>query len=205
MVSDNLTNVQARSDRGIIAEETIVATSTNLNDFEEYPLPSFWGAIVSGAVVALSIGALSECLMFACRVGTYGNGQISMGAGAGIWLIVTTCVAYFFGGMLASRLSVRGGWMRGLTVWGFTILLLMLVSAFVGGSALPYVHNAQMSEQIVSNSRVTTLYGGASFISYAGVWVGFLILVLSLLFSVIGATFAGTSRTAPTPFVQRKA
>jgi hypothetical protein len=197
MVSENPTVVAGRSDRGIIAEETIIATTTGANDLLEYPLPSFWGSIVAGAVVVLGIGALSECLMFGCHVGAYSNGQVAFGFGAGLWMLATTCVAYFVGGMLTSQLSVRGNWMRGLTMWGFSILLLMVISAFVsGGGTLPILHGTQVTEEVISKNRITTLYGGSSFINYAGVWFGFLILALGLICSLIGASVSETRRVS---------
>ncbi len=196
MVSENPSNVATRSDRGIIAEETIVAASTGVNNLDEYPLPSFWGSIVAGAVVVMSIGALSECLMFACRVGTYGNGQVYLGAGAAFWMFITTCVAFFFGGMVASRLSLRGGWMRGLTVWAFTLPLLMLVTAFIsGGAGLGFVHNTRIAEEVITNNHITTFYGGGSFVSYGGVWSGFILLALGLIFSLVGAYMPSASQT----------
>lgn len=188
MVSQNPTEVAGRTDRGFVTQETIVATSTNLSDFG-YPLPSFWGSIVAGTVVTLGIGALSECLMFGCHLVTYNNGVLDLGVGAAIWMIVTTCIAYFIGGMLASRLSLRGGWMRGLTLWGFSIPLALLITAPIsGGAALAYPHLSHLAEQVANSAGVTSPYSENFVVNYLGAWIGFVLLACGLIFAVAGSS-----------------
>lgn len=188
MVSQNPAEVAGRTDRGFVTQETIVATSTDLNDFG-YPLPSFWGSVVAGALVALGIGALSECLMLGCHLVTYDNGVLDPGIGAAIWMIVTACIAYFVGGMLASRLSLRGGWMRGLTLWGFSIPLALLIMAAVRtGAGLAYLHLGHLTEQVAGSAGVTSPYSENFAVNYFGAWIGFVLLTCGLIFALIGSS-----------------
>lgn len=190
MVSQTSPEVAAQQGRGFMVEETVV--STPMNASVGVPLPSFWGAVVAGTVVAISIGAMSSALMFGCHVGTAASGAINFGAGAAIWVIVTACIAYFFGGMVASRLSMIGGAMRGLVVWGLSIPLNFALSTFFWGSAgLAYAHTTQLTQQIANNTGSATLYGGDVFVSYTAAWIVFVALVLGLAFAVLGAMSAG--------------
>ncbi|HEX4056049.1 MAG TPA: hypothetical protein VHX86_17435 [Tepidisphaeraceae bacterium] len=188
MVSQNPTEVVGHTDRGFVTQETIVATSTDLNDFG-YPLPSFWGSVVAGTVVTLGIGALSECLMFGCHVGVTENGVLAFGAGAAVWMIVTTCIAYFVGGMLASRLSIGGGWMRGLTLWGFSLpLVLLIMAAISGGAGLAYPHIGHLTQQFASNAGLSNYTNGNIATNFVNAWIGFVCLACGLIFALIGST-----------------
>jgi hypothetical protein len=190
MVSSNVSGVVGgvATDRGFVTEETIVTASADMRDME-YPMPSFWGSVVAGALLALGLGALSICLMFGCHVGTDMNGDLSFGAGAAVWMIVTVCIAYFFGGLLASGLSLRGGWLRGVTMWGLSIPLALLILAFTSGSAgLAYAHMTHLTEQFANSTGAASLSNGHMFVNYYAAWVAFISLACGLISAVIGSS-----------------
>jgi hypothetical protein len=195
MVSQSSTDVVGRTDRGFVTRETVVASSIDSSGLE-YPLPSFWGSVIAGAVVALSIGILSECLMFGCHVGVTAYGALNFGAGAAIWMIVTACVAYIIGGMVTGQLSLHGGWLRGLTMWGFSIPLLLLITAIIsGGAGLAYSHFTHVTEQIANGSGATTLSNGNLYVNFASAWIGFVCLGCGLIFALIGSSLSAGCAT----------
>jgi hypothetical protein len=187
MVSQNVTEVTS-TNRGFVAQESVVAGASGPFD-AGLPLPSFWGSVIAGAVVVMGIGSLSASLMFGCYVGTYANGMLSFGWGAGLWIIATACIAYYFGGMVASRLSLAGGWLRGLVVWGLSVPLTALIAAFISGaSGLAYAHTTRLAEQLTNNTGAATLYSGTLYVNYAAAWVVFFALLCGLIFSLFGAS-----------------
>jgi len=188
------------SERGMVGPAVAVSPTYVAGS----PLPSFWGSVVAGAVVAIGIGALSEALMFGCHVGINSQGVISFGVGAAIWLIVTSFVAYYIGGMLASALSVGGGWLRGITLWGFTVPLTMLIAAAVSaGAGLAYAHTTHAAEEITNGMGGAYILNGNIFLSYSGVWITFVTLAVALLGAVVGAgTACGIKRSGKAAVVR---
>jgi hypothetical protein len=158
---------------------------------ENYPY--FWGSVVAGAVVAMAITALSEALMFGCHVGTNSNGDINFGGGAAVWIILTSCVAFFFGGWVAGCFGIanRSGLLRGLTVWGLSVpLSVALGSVISAGAGLAYVHTSQLAEQITNNTGSANLAQGQMFVNYGGAWTAFFALLGGLIFAIIGSAAA---------------
>ncbi|MDA8168241.1 MAG: hypothetical protein M0Z59_00905, partial [Nitrospiraceae bacterium] len=67
----------------------------------------------------------------------------SIGVGAGIWLVVTSIISLFIGGLIAGRLSgsIRpmNGLLHGLATWGLVeifsfTMMTTAVGAFIGGT-----------------------------------------------------------------------
>jgi hypothetical protein len=58
----------------------------------------------------------------------------TLGAGAAIWLVISSLISLFVGGYIAARLSGRlNGWLHGLITWGtLTLLTLMLLTTAAG-------------------------------------------------------------------------
>src|SRR5579884_1582837 len=125
-----------RNDRGII-EEHSVSTLTPAGGTYSLTIPrytTFWGSVIAGTLLAIGIAIMSYALMFGCHVGTYANGVISLGWGAAVWIVVTACIAYFFGGMFSPCLSASGpesGAFRGLSVWGLSVPLVMVIASLL--------------------------------------------------------------------------
>ena len=102
-----------------------------------------WGAIFGGAVIVVSIQILLSLLGAGIGLGTVNLAAgstpdiSSFGIGAGLWWVVSTCIALFAGGYAAAWLAgneVRfDGVLHGLITWGIaTILTLYLLSSAVG-------------------------------------------------------------------------
>jgi hypothetical protein len=114
---------------------------TTMEDTERQRTRASWGAIFAGAAVALVVSAVLNLLGFgigAVAIDPAEAGQAqAIGIGAGIWTIVVTLVALFFGGWIAGRLSGRmqrlEGILHGLVTWSLvTLAVLWLVTTAVG-------------------------------------------------------------------------
>jgi hypothetical protein len=107
-----------------------------------------WAAIFGGAVTALGVGALLHALGFALGLSAInpdnpGSFRAS-GIFTGIWSLVTSFVALFLGGLVASRgagVATRSfGAIHGLVMWGLTtiagaLLLFSLLTQAISGAA----------------------------------------------------------------------
>jgi hypothetical protein len=211
MVSTNTSNVTGdiagatRSDRGLITEETTssVAPLSGYSSTSSMPGHShrFWPSVIAGSLVTFSIFVLSMALMLGCGVGVSSTSHLlSFGWGAAIWIVITSCIAYFFGGMVSGSMDSAGCFSstRAFTMWGLSVPLVMVIGAFVAGATgLLYGFNsAHLTEQVTNQTGAAYLQQGNLFINYGGAWTAFLSLLGGLCFSVIGALSALNDRTS---------
>src|SRR5690348_2892246 len=102
-----------RSDRGFAQEEVAAAGAPYTGAVAgRYPYPVyFWGSVVAGSLFVLSMFVLSYALMLGCHVGVV-NGALSLGWGSAIWIVITSCIAFYVGGMIANSISqpLGAGW-----------------------------------------------------------------------------------------------
>jgi hypothetical protein len=105
-----------------------------------------WGAVIAGAVVALTIGLMLNSLgagVGATSVDATARGTpsaSSFGIGAGLWFLVSNLIGLAVGGYVAARLSGTSdntdGTLHGLAVWGTTFLIsAVLLGNLVSGIA----------------------------------------------------------------------
>ncbi len=101
-----------------------------------------WGAILAGSVVAIVTQIMLSLLGLAIGLATINpatetNPLGGLGTGTGIWLAVSTIIAFLIGGYVAARLSGlprrQDGIWHGIVTWGFVSLLtLYLMTSAVG-------------------------------------------------------------------------
>ncbi len=101
-----------------------------------------WGAIFAGTIVALVIELALSLLGMGVGLGiinpaTEENPLGGVGAGAGIWLAISTLIALFAGGWVAARLAGfprrMNGVLHGIVVWGVvTLFSFYLMTTTVG-------------------------------------------------------------------------
>ena len=105
-----------------------------------------WGAIIAGAVIALTIGLMLNTLGVAVgatavdAVGRDTPSAATFGIGAGIWLVVANLIGLAVGGYVAARLSGTAdntdATLHGLGVWAIAFLAsAVLLGNVVGGAA----------------------------------------------------------------------
>ena len=105
-----------------------------------------WGAVIAGAVVALTIGLMLNALGAGVGATTVDAAArdtpsaSSFGIGAAIWVLVSNLIGLAVGGYVAARLSGTAdntdGTLHGLAVWGTTFLIsAVLLGNLVSGIA----------------------------------------------------------------------
>lgn len=104
-----------------------------------------WPAIIAGALIAVTIGAMLNLLGVAIGAAALNPFDLSrgeaedFGAGAGVWVALVNAVGLFVGGAVASRAAKfpdhHRGLLHGLSVWSvaFVIAILVAGSTAAGG------------------------------------------------------------------------
>ena len=120
-----------------------------------------WSAIFAGVVLVFSVELLLNALGAGVGLGlvtpvTGGTPTAgSFGAGAGLWLVVSTIIAFVVGGFVAGRLagapSRFDGVLHGLVVWGLTLLMVLyFLGAAAGGILSGVFHLAGGAASLAS-------------------------------------------------------
>lgn len=101
-----------------------------------------WGAVIAGWTVAVGMASLLYLMGLAVGLSIVdperaANSARGLGAGTGIWMILTWVFALFIGGMFASWFDGKNdttmGAMHGVTVWGLAVVMSgILLSAGIG-------------------------------------------------------------------------
>jgi hypothetical protein len=121
-------------------------STTSTTEVDRYPVHDrpyariSWGSVVAGAIIALATQIVLTLIGLAIGLATLdpatGDNPSggALGAGAGIWLLISSLVSLFLGGYIAARLAGKyNGWLHGLTTWGtLTLATLMLLTSAAG-------------------------------------------------------------------------
>jgi hypothetical protein len=103
-----------------------------------------WPAIFAGVIVVVAVQLLLSLLGAGIGLGTVDTNAgstpaaSSLGIGAGIWWVVSSCLALFAGGYVTAWLAgietSFDGMLHGLVTWGIaTLLTLWLLTSAIGG------------------------------------------------------------------------
>lgn len=194
-----------RSDRGFVPAEAPTVPAPGVSpQYLRMPLASqtyyFWGAVIAGSLLTLSVFVLSWLLMLGCHVGVTRAGLLSMGAGAAWWTMITSCIAFFFGGSIAAHISrpMGSGWLKGAAVWALSIPLALCIcailstaSGLLATSTAPHVNIVESANNLRAVSGQIVYTG----ISFGAIWTGFWTLLAGLVFSIIGSSSVFGPRT----------
>ena len=123
---------------------TTVDTTTTLNGGSHLHRRISWAAIFGGVILVVAIQLLLSLLGAGIGLGTVNTSAAStpnagsLGIGAGIWWVVSSCIALFAGGYIAAWLAgieIRfDGMLHGLVTWGIaTLLTFWLLTSAIGG------------------------------------------------------------------------
>lgn len=120
-----------------------------------------WGAIIAGAVVALSVQLLLVVFGAAIGISVWAASQTEtaaqgVGIGAAIWWILATIIALFCGGFVAATLmgSYRrnDGVLHGAVTWGLvTIISVITLGTLIGGA---FSVMAQTGQAAIASGQV---------------------------------------------------
>jgi len=129
-----------------------------------------WGSTIAGVSLFITLSWLLLMLGTAIGVGVADASDLSaigngLGIGSTIWILLSTLVATFAGGMLAAKLSGtiddRIGALHGLTVWSVgTLLVIWLGMSGIGGT-FSAIGGAFGSADKVSTTIVNTASGSS--------------------------------------------
>jgi hypothetical protein len=129
-----------------------------------------WGAVLSGALVAITVGAMLNVLGAAIGANTLepaapgaSPSASAFGIGAGIWLAVSNLIGLAVGGYVAARLSGTAdgtdGILHGLSVWALSFLVsAVLLTNIVSGT----VRTAASGVSSLASGLSSTVGGAAS-------------------------------------------
>ena len=146
-----------------------------------------WPAIFAGSFVFLAIevtfGVLGTAVFASAANPASTHPVTGMSAGIGIWLVVLSIIALYFGGRAAGSLSgttnSHVGMYHGLVTFGVSVFTSIVVLAMVLGST-PAAN--------VANAGAATV---GSIVATAGYW-----LFVALLLGMIAAAAGGSQATA---------
>ena len=124
-----------------------------------------WGAIFAGAIIALATQLVLTLVGAAVGLATLNpaTGQnpsgVTLGIGAGMWLVISSLISLFLGGYIAGRLGgTFNGWLHGLTTWAtvamLTILLLTTAAGGLIGTASGLASFAVNNSEKVSRTQL---------------------------------------------------
>jgi hypothetical protein len=154
--------------------------------------------VIAGSLMVISLFVLSWFLMLGCHVGVDNSGFMHLGAGAGVWLCITSCIAFYLGGASAAALSpsYHRNWALGAAVWSLAIPLALVIAGFISGngelSRLSLPHTNTMNT--LASSSLTNNYTGTNNFGFGFVWTTFIALGLGLLTAIMGGISAHPMR-----------
>jgi hypothetical protein len=89
-----------------------------------------WCAVIAGALTSLAILTLASAFGAACGVPAFRGGPY--GVGALFWSMISSIIAFFFGGMVVEYLTRRGesrlGILHGMLAWVLAVNLVALMA-----------------------------------------------------------------------------
>lgn len=107
-----------------------------------------WGAIFAGVVTFL---ALTVTLSMASAAMGLGG---ATGMATGIWTLIALAVSLAVAGYVSGALATRSGLFHGLLTWATSLLAIVVLAGWLGGSLLGSVGN--MAGQVVQSGQVNT-------------------------------------------------
>jgi hypothetical protein len=121
-----------------------VDTTTSVSEGPHTYRRISWAAIVGGVILVIAIQLLLSLLGAGIGLGTVNinagstPNASSLGIGAGVWWVVSSCIALFLGGYVAAWFAGIenrfDGALHGLVTWGIaTLLTFWLLTSVIGG------------------------------------------------------------------------
>jgi len=130
-----------------------------------------WGSVLAGAAIAVVIGVMLNILGLAFGLSTLQPGDPdageAFGAGAGLWLALSTLLGMLVGGYVAARSAHNPdhheGVLHGAAVWAVGFLLaLFLTGSTVGGAAFSGIQAAGAAADAASPATADRAGSAAS-------------------------------------------
>jgi hypothetical protein len=184
------------SERGFVHEVNQPVVESDFRSSIVGYVQPFWRSVIAGSLFAISLFVLSWYLMLGCHVGVDDNGLMHLGWGAGIWMCVTSCIAFYIGGAMSGALSLARNrdWALGAAIWGLTIPLAMLIISFASGNGQLLSHlNVSHANNIVIGSSSGS-FNSVNY-SFGYYWTVFIALGVGLIASILGSLSGSGMKT----------
>jgi hypothetical protein len=152
-----------------------------------------WPAIFAGTFVFLAIemtfGVLGTAIFASAANPSSAHPVSGMSAGIGIWLVILTIIAMYFGGRAAAALSgvrdTHAGMYHGLTTFGLSVFTSIVLTALVLGSTTVAPASAAGAAGPATVADV---------VSTAGYWL-FVALLLGMIAAAMGGSKAASAKS----------
>lgn len=115
------------------------------SNFRDFRRRISWGSIFAGTVTVLAISILLSIL--STSIGLFMFDPLSnhptsgIGTTVGIWTIVALLISLLAGGFVAGKLAGTDGFIHGFVVWGTTLLITVILGAFLAVGAVKLTSN----------------------------------------------------------------
>lgn len=157
----------------------------------------FWGSVIAGTVIAISLSVTFYALMFGCHVGLYNpQGDVNWGVGAVIWSAITALLAFYVGGFVAGHLADddRHGFIHGLSVWALSVPVVLVLTSIVAiATSMTYGGMAPAAAGHVRVGFMPTIIQ----LSPGVGWMLFISLICGLVAAVFGSLSAANGDLLP--------
>lgn len=175
------------SDRGFVHEVNQPVIESDSRGIGARYIQPFWRSVIAGSLFAISLFVLSWYLMLGCHVGVNDDGFMRLGWGAGIWMCVTSCIAFYIGGAISGSLSLSRNrdWAMGAVIWGLSIPLAMLIISFASGNGQLLSHLNVSHANAVTMSSSSSSFNNVNYFGYY--WTVFIALGLGLIAAIVGS------------------
>jgi hypothetical protein len=170
----------------VVGDETLVA----MHDRQRIRFGGIrWGSAFFGLLSAIGLAALLLGIVAAAGVAigvsevedvTNGDAN-TIGLGGAILVLAIIALSWFCGGYVAGRMARFDGIRQGLGVWGWTVVIgvVLAIAALIGGSDYDVFAQLNLPNVAVGDETLTT--GGAITLAAA--------CVITLVFAVLGGKF----------------
>jgi len=170
----------------VVGDETLVA----MHDRQRIRFGGIrWGSAFFGLLSAIGLAALLLGIVAAAGVAigvsevenvTNGDAD-TIGLGGAILVLAIIALSWFCGGYVAGRMARFDGIRQGIGVWGWTVVIgiVLAIAALIGGSDYDVFAQLNLPNVAVGDETLTT--GGAITLAAA--------CVVTLVFAVLGGKF----------------
>jgi hypothetical protein len=170
----------------VVGDETLVA----MHDRQRIRFGGIrWGSAFFGLLSAIGLAALLLGIVAAAGVAigvsevedvTNGDAN-TIGLGGAILVLAIIALSWFCGGYVAGRMARFDGIRQGIGVWGWTVVIgvVLAIAALIGGSDYDVFAQLNLPNVAVGDETLTT--GGAITLAAA--------CVVTLVFAVLGGKF----------------
>jgi hypothetical protein len=170
----------------VVGDETLVA----MHDRQRIRFGGIrWGSAFFGLLSAIGLAAMLLGIVAAAGVAigvsevedvTNGDAD-TIGLGGAILVLAIIALSWFCGGYVAGRMARFDGVRQGLGVWGWTVVIgvVLAIAALIGGSDYDVFAQLNLPNVAVGDETLTT--GGAITLAAA--------CVVTLVFAVLGGKF----------------